>query len=268
LTEHKNSAYAEVAIQAAREAGALMVEWRKKFPPGPATMNYKSEKDVVTEVDTRAEEIIVNAIKKHFPDHQILAEERGAVGSNSDYLWIIDPLDGTANYAADLATSCVSIGLAYREEMLVGVVYDPFRNEVYTAERGQGAFLNGQPIKVGQQQLLSKAMVCFDLGYNEALAVKQLQVATFFRPRVRAMRILGSATLALCYVAVGRFDLFYHQSLHPWDLAAALLIINEAGGITTTNKGTPAHYSKPEIIAANPTIHAAFFEEYQHYISQ
>lgn len=250
---------------AAREAGKLMLDWRKNFPPGPATMNYKSAKDVVTEVDTRAEEIIVNHIRSRFPDHQILAEERGTVSGDSPYLWIIDPLDGTANYAADLACSCVSIGLAHDEELILGVVYDPFRDELFVAERGKGTLLNDQAIHVGNESNFSKALVCFDLGYNEEKAVKQLREATFFRPRVRSMRILGSAVLAICYVAVGRFDLFYHQSLNPWDLAAALLIVQEAGGVTTTSTGEPAHYNIPSIVAANPVIHKAFFEALQEY---
>lgn len=252
--------FSEVAIAAAREAGQLMLDWRKDFPPGPATMSYKGAKDVVTEVDTRAEEIIVSKIRARFPDHQILAEERGAMVGDSDYLWIIDPLDGTANYAADLAASCVSIALAYKAEVRLGVVYDPFRDELFVASKGEGVTLNGQPIGVSHETELSKALVCFDLGYNEAIAIKQLEEALFFRPRVRSMRILGSAVLGLCYVAVGRFDLFYHQSLHPWDLAAALLIVQEAGGITTTATGEPAHYNNPSVVAANPIIHAAFFE--------
>lgn len=245
-----------------------MLDWRSDFPPGPATMSYKSPKDVVTEVDTRAEEIIVSNIRAKFPDHKILAEERGAVAGSSAYTWIIDPLDGTANYAADLAASCVSIGLAYNEELQLGVVYDPFRDELFVAEKGQGAFLNGNRIRVSQQDDLSKALVCFDLGYNEKKAIKQLQEAVFFRPRVRSMRILGSAVLGLCYVAVGRFDLFYHQSLHPWDMAAAIIIINEAGGITTTNTGEAAHYAQPSIVAANPAIHAAFFDALEEYKKQ
>lgn len=257
--------FREVAIAAAREAGKLMLEWRKNFPPGPATMDYKSAKDVVTEVDTRAEEIIFGYIRRYFPDHQILAEERGTMSGDSPYLWIIDPLDGTANYAADLACSCVSIGLACNEELVLGVVYDPFRDELFVAERGKGTLLNDQKISVGSQTNLGKALVCFDLGYDEEKAVKQLREATFFRPRVRSMRILGSAVLAICYVAVGRFDLFYHQSLHPWDLAAALLIVQEAGGLTTTSTGEPAHYNIPSIVAANPIIHQAFFTALEDY---
>lgn len=251
--------FSEVAIQAARVAGKLMLDWRKDLPPGPAAMSYKSAKDVVTEVDTRAEELIVSSIRAKFPDHQILAEERGAMAGNSPYTWIIDPLDGTANYAADLAASCVSIALAHNEEVQLGVVYDPFRDELFVARQGAGATLNGQPLQVSQQNELNKTLVCFDLGYNEEKALQQLRDALFFRPRVRSMRILGSAVLGLCYVAVGRFDLFYHQSLHAWDLAAALLIVQEAGGITTTLQGSPAHYSQPSIVAATPAIHAAFF---------
>ncbi len=260
----------EVAIAAAREAGQLMLEWRQKFPAGPATLHYKGEKDVVTEVDTRAEEIIIGHIRRSFPDHNILAEEGGerigqATATPTPFKWIIDPLDGTANYAADLAASCVSIGLAENEKMILGVVYNPFRDELFVAERGQGATLNGQPIRVAPTEDLGRALVCFDLGYNEEKAVAQLREATFFRPRVRSMRILGSAVLGLVYVAVGRFDLFYHQSLSPWDLAAALLILEEAGATVTDRDGGPAHYSRPSVVAANPRIHQLFFEAFREF---
>ena len=262
------SEYRDVAVKAAREAGQLMLEWRTKFPPGPAKMDYKGIKDVVTEVDGRAEELIIGHIWQAFPDHNILAEEGGARGdAPSPFKWIIDPLDGTANYAADLATSCVSIALAHNEETILGVVFNPFRDELWVAERGQGATLNDQPIRVAPVEDLAKALVCFDLGYNEEKAVAQLREATFFRPRVRSMRILGSAVLGLVNVAVGRFDLFYHQSLSPWDLAAALLILEEAGATVTDRDGQPAHYSKPSVIAASPRIHQLFFEAYKEYRS-
>lgn len=255
----------EIAIAAAREAGALMLEWRSQFPPGPAKMDYKSAKDVVTEVDERAEEIIIGHIRKSYPDHNILAEEGGMRTGSSRFTWIIDPLDGTANYAADLAASCVSIAAVEDDQTVLGVVYNPFRDELFVAERGKGATLNGQPIGVSQTEKLEKAMVCFDLGYNEEKAVRQLKEAVFFRPRVRTMRILGSAVLALVNVAVGRFDLFYHQSLSPWDLAAALLIVQEAGGATSDRNGDPAHYSKPSIVAANPQIHRVFMQAFAEY---
>lgn len=256
----------EVAIAAAYEAGRLMLDWRKKFPAGPAALHYKGVKDVVTEVDGQAEEIIIGHIRRSFPQHHILAEEGGVqAGNDSPYTWIIDPLDGTANYAADLATSCVSIGVARDEQMVLGVVYNPFRDELFVAERGKGATLNGEVIRVAPTETLDKALVCFDLGYNEEKAVAQLREATFFRPRVRSMRILGSAVLGLVYVAVGRFDLFYHQALSPWDLAAALIILEEAGATITDRDGGPAHYNKPSIIAASPTIHQLFTQAQTEY---
>lgn len=258
----------DLAITAAREAGKLMLDWRKAFPPGPATMTYKSAKDVVTEVDERAEKIIVGQIKANYPDHNILAEEGGYTTGTSVYTWIIDPLDGTANYAADLATSCVSIGVAKGDEMVLGVVYNPFRDELFVAEKGGGAYLNEYKISVGQQTELNKCLVCFDLGYNEVAAVEQLKQATFFRPRVRSMRILGSAVLALCNVACGRFDLFYHRSLSPWDVAAAMLLIEEAGGKVTDDHNQPTTYKSPGIVVANPTIHQQFFEALGEYKGQ
>jgi fructose-1,6-bisphosphatase/inositol monophosphatase family enzyme len=252
----------ELAIGAAREAGKLMLDWRKTFPAGPAAMDFKSAKDVVTVVDKQAEELIIGHISKAYPDHAILGEEGGLVAGTEDspYTWIIDPLDGTANYAADLATSCVSIGVLQGKIPVLGVVYNPFRDEIYIAERGKGATLNGQPIHVGQQTELNKALVGFDLGYNEAKAVYQLKEATFWRPRVRSMRILGSAVLALCHVACGRFDLFFHRGLYPWDLAAATLIIQEAGGVITDEDGQPADIYCPSIVTGNAALHKLYFE--------
>ncbi len=254
-------------MAAAREAGKLMLDWRKGFPPGPATMEYKDAKDVVTEVDERAEKIIIGHIKAAFPDHNILAEEGGyhAAENASPYTWVIDPLDGTANYAADLATSCVSIGVAEEDEMILGVVYNPFRDEMFVAERGKGAYLNEYKISVGPESQLNKALVCFDLGYNEEKALQQLREAYFFRPRVRSMRILGSAVLALCNVACGRFDLFYHRGLKPWDMAAGMLIVSEAGGKVSSENNQPITYQSPSIVAASPVIHAQFFEALKEY---
>jgi myo-inositol-1(or 4)-monophosphatase len=259
----------DVAIAAAREAGKLMLDWRKDLPPGPATMKYKDGKDVVTEVDGRAEQLIVGKIQQHFPQHNILAEEGGYVANthnnSSLYTWVIDPLDGTANYAADLALSCVSIGVAEGEQVVLGVVYNPFRDELFVAERGKGAYLNDYRISVGQQEQLSTSLVCFDLGYNEARALQQLREATFLRPRVRTMRILGSAALGMCYIACGRFDLFFHRALSPWDLAAGMLMIEEAGGVVTDDQNQPTNYKCPGVIAANPTIHRLFFEQLKIY---
>ncbi len=267
LTAAEKEAAKEVATTAALEVGKLMLDWRKQFPPGPARLKYKDAKDVVTEVDTQAEEIIIGHILRRFPDHNILAEEGGARdgGGNSAYTWIIDPLDGTANYAADLAASCVSIALAENDRVILGVVYNPFRDELFVGQDGKGATLNGLPIQVVLTERLEKAIVCFDLGYDEEKAVRQLREATFIRPKVRSMRIGGSAVLGLVNVAVGRYDLFYHQALHPWDLAAALVILQEAGATITDKEGQPAHFSKPAIIAASPLIHAHFFEVMQEY---
>ncbi|MEI6042744.1 MAG: inositol monophosphatase family protein, partial [Chloroflexota bacterium] len=258
----------DVAIAAAREAGKLMLDWRKDFPPGPVTMAYKGAKDVITEVDGLAEESIIKKIQQHYPQHNILAEESGDVTagqSDSPYTWVIDPLDATANYAADLATSCVSIGLAEGEQVVLGVVYNPFRDELFVAERGKGAYLNDYRLSVGQQEQLQKSLVCFDLGYNEARALLQLRQATFLRPRVRTLRILGSSALSLCYVACGRFDLFFHRSLGPWDLAAGMLMVEEAGGILTNDQNQQISYKSKSVVTANPTIHRLFFEALQEY---
>jgi fructose-1,6-bisphosphatase/inositol monophosphatase family enzyme len=252
-----------MAIAAAREAGKLMLDWRKSFPPGPVAVDYKSAKDVVTVVDSQAEKLITDYINAHFPDHGIMGEEGSSKTplNGSTYTWVIDPLDGTANYAADLAASCVSIGLLDGNTPVLGVVYNPFRDEIFIAEKGQGAFLNGHRIHVSQQAELGKALFSFDLGYNEERALSQLREAAFWRERVRTMRILGSAVLALCYVACGRFDLFYHGALHPWDLAAAMIVLEEAGAVISDLNNSPTDIFTPGIVAANPVMHRLYFEE-------
>jgi myo-inositol-1(or 4)-monophosphatase len=252
----------ETAILAAREAGKLMLDWRQALPPGPAAVDYKSAKDVVTVVDKQAEDLIISHIRAKFPEHAILGEEGGLLkgSAESPYTWVIDPLDGTANYAADLAASCVSIGLLEGNSSILGVVYNPFRDELFVGLKGGGAFLNDQPIRVSQQTKLEKAMVGFDLGYNEERALQQLREAAFWRPRVRTMRILGSAVLALCYVACGRFDLFYHGALYPWDLAAAAVILEEAGAVISNNNGEPLDIYQPSVVAGNSATHRLYFE--------
>jgi len=252
----------ETAILAAREAGKLMLDWRNSLPPGAAAMDYKSAKDVVTVVDRQAEDLIISHIRAKFPEHAILGEEGGLLKGSaaSPYTWVIDPLDGTANYAADLATSCVSIGLLEGNSSILGVVYNPFRDELFVGLKGGGAFLNDKPIRVSQQAQLEKALMGFDLGYNEEKAVQQLREAAFWRPRVRTMRILGSAVLALCYVACGRFDFFYHGALFPWDLAAAAVIMEEAGVTASTYLGEPLDIYQPSVVAGNPELHRLFFK--------
>jgi len=252
----------DLAIVAAREAGQLMLDWRKTFPPGPAAMDYKSAKDVVTEVDRKAEILIIEHIRSRYTEHNILGEEGGLLkgADDSPYTWVIDPLDGTANYAADLAASCVSIGLLEGKQSVMGVVYNPFRDELFVAERGTGAYLNGQRIRVGQQTTLEKSLVGFDLGYSETKSVQQLQRAMLFRPHVRTMRILGSAVLALSYVACGRLDLFFHFGLSPWDLAAGTLLVEEAGGVVTDDNNQPTNCYNPGIVVGNEAIHRLYFE--------
>src|SRR5215210_3571030 len=204
-----------------------MLKRRAEFPPGPMAMTYKDVKDVVTEADIACEKLIIEHIRSRYPQHNILAEESGADSSGSPFTWVIDPIDGTANYAADLAASCVSIAVVENDETVLGAVYNPFRDEMYTAEKGRGAFINDVPIRVGQQTALGTSLCCFDLGYNEKIAVEVLHLVAFLRPRIRTMRMLGSAVLGLCHVAAGRYDLFLHPMLSPWDLAAGLLLVQE-----------------------------------------
>ena len=255
----------EIGLAAAREAGQIILDGRKGVAPGPAPVSFKGAKDVVTETDVQAETAIISHIEAAFPDHNILGEEGGSRDKGSAYTWVIDPLDGTANYAADLATSCTSIALAHKaadgtESVVLGVVYNPFRDELFVGVRGQGATLNGQPLRVPPIDDLTNAIVDLDLGSKDAYGVTSLTRAAAIRHRVRTMRILGSAVLAMLYVGVGRFHAFYHPTLNPWDTAAALCICLEAGARVTGFDGLPANYRQPDIIVGAPGIYDQFMD--------
>ncbi len=244
-----------VALDAARAAGEIA---HRAFLQ-PRVITAKGTNDIVTEVDVAAEEAIVQRIRAAFPDDGILAEERGRRAGGSPYLWIIDPLDGTHNYAAQLPFWCVSIARynTATAQMELGVIADPLHDEVFVAERGAGATLNGRPIQVTANTNLGQSVIACDLGYVQAISAHMLQAAVEVQPQVRRLRILGSAVLAIAYVACGRIDMFFHLHLQPWDLAAAWLLVEEAGGRCTTWDGTPTRFDDRELVAGPPALHDA-----------
>ena len=250
--------YLATAVAAARAAGKLALEAAHQ----PRTITYKGPKDIVTEVDVACEKVIIEIIHTRHPDHNILSEEAGRVAApqvgDNDYTWIIDPIDGTNNYAAQLPFWCISVALARGKQPIVAAVYDPTHEELYTAVAGEGAFLNGQPLRVNQPSELHVALIACDTGSAEEFSRRSLNVTSQLRPHVHRVRILGSAVLAISYVAAGRLDLFYHLNLHPWDVAAALLLVREAGGRGTTFNGQDCNVFDRELVAANPSLLAAF----------
>lgn len=214
--------------------------------------------DLVTEVDHASEKFILSQLQSRFPDHQIIAEESGQHGTSHTQTWYIDPLDGTVNYAHGIPIFCVSIAYAEKGQVKMGVVYDPMRDECFSAERGRGARLNGSPLRAAQAQVLAHGLLVTGFPYDAATAAENnLDHYARFAVRSQGVRRLGSAALDLCYIAAGRMDGFWELRLNAWDVAAGGLIAEEAGAWVTNIRGEADYLSSvPSIIAANPALHA------------
>ncbi len=247
----------EVAQRAARQAGAVLLE---NLDSG-FRISKKGRIDLVTEMDLRSEQILVEAIGRHFPDHQMLAEEGGQRQGSSDFRWVIDPLDGTTNYAHGYRFFCVSIALERGSETVLGLVHDPVTGETFSALRGEGAHLNGEPIRVSGEASLGEALICTGFSYREEGVRENLRLFNHLIGRARAVRRDGSAALDLCYVAAGRFDGFWELHLSPWDVAAGILIIQEAGGLATLFDGSPCTIHDEELLATNGRLHPEMIRE-------
>jgi myo-inositol-1(or 4)-monophosphatase len=223
--------------------------------------NKEGINNMVTEVDHASEKAIIDAIKKNHPEHQIISEEVGELLQDSLYKWIIDPIDGTVNFAHRIPICCISIGLEHEGKMILGAVYNPFMNELFVAERGKGATLNGKPISVSKKEKVGVA--CLVTGFPYTYLDEEngpLQVLERFIRRGIPVRRLGSAAIDLCWVAAGRFDAFYEHQLQAWDSAAGFLIVEEAGGRVTNLKGDMYSPYQPGIIASNGIIHNELLE--------
>lgn len=245
--------YVQAAIEIAREAGELQIDKLK----AARTIEYKSKFNIVTEVDKACEKLIVDFLKEKFPSHDILAEEGTDIGGRrSEWLWIIDPLDGTVNYAHRYPLFAVSIALYHKGQAVVGVVYEPNRNELFAAERGGGALLNDKPIRVSPTKDVYSSMLATGFAYN-LTEVDQNNIDHFnrFIKKCHALRRDGVAAVDLCYVACGRFDGFWELFLKPWDIAAARLVVEEAGGQVSIFDGRPLDIFGDEIVASNGMIH-------------
>ncbi|MEN8241076.1 MAG: inositol monophosphatase family protein [Chloroflexota bacterium] len=217
----------------------------------------KGEIDLVTEVDQLSEDFLLNEIKQRFPDHKIITEESGVVENHPEHTWYLDPLDGTTNFAHGLPIFSVSIGYAYQGEVELGVVYDPIREELFSAELGKGAWLNEKPIRAGNQSELKNSLLITGLPYDRFTNPdNNLENFTRFALQVRGLRRLGSAALDLCFVAAGRVDGYWEVRLEPWDLAAGKLIVEQAGGVVTRRDGSDDLLTPPcSVVAANPALH-------------
>ncbi len=243
------------AIQTARDAGRLLAE---RFGRALQITN-KSELDLVTESDLASERLIIERIKTYHPRHAILAEESGASGpadrAGDEGCWIIDPLDGTTNYAHGYPCFCVSIGLEHKGRMEIGVVYDPMRDEMFSAERGEGASLNGRRIGVSPVASLAGALLCTGFPYDVRERSEFARHFANFIMNAQGVRRDGAAALDLAYVACGRFDGFWEEGLKPWDVAAGVLLVEEAGGRVSKYDGGSVSVYTPPILASNGLLH-------------
>ena len=248
-----------VAIDAARAAGAFLRQHLGKVRQ--IDLKGGEEKNLVTEVDRGSEEIIVGMIRRHFPAHDILAEEGGGAAEggarrNSETRWIIDPLDGTTNFTHGFPVFSVSIGIEHRGELVAGVVYDPNFDELFSAERGKGAYLNGRRMKVSGIGTLAKSLLVtgfpYDIAHNPDRAIERF---VEFLLHAQAVRRMGSAAIDLAYVAAGRYEGFWEVALNPWDMAAGALLVTEAGGTITNFAGEAFSVYNKQVLASNGVVH-------------
>lgn len=259
-----SKSFTAVAVNSAAKAG----EWIKSKLGEFSNLSTKaSSRDLVTEVDKGAEAMIRNLILTHFPDHSFLGEEGvepGAEGlrqalltaSDAEYLWIVDPIDGTTNFVHGFPFFSVSIALAHKGEVIVGVVYDPSRDELFVAEKGKGAYLRGKRMSVSKEDKLSDCLLATGFPGSEDLAYQQnMNGIQALVPQVRNLRTTGSAALHLAYVAAGRLSGFYEVGLSPWDMAAGALLVQESGGLISDTLGNPYSLQVRNVVATNGVVH-------------
>jgi myo-inositol-1(or 4)-monophosphatase len=258
------SDYLNAAVEIARESGALLA----KLFTEPVEITYKRRSDLVTAADRRSEALIVERLQRHFPEHGIVAEEGGGHSAPSEYCWYVDPLDGTTNFAHGFPMFCVTLGLACRGEVIAGVVYDPTRDDLYTAERGGGAYLNGRRLQVSRTEKLSECLVA--TGFPPFATNHDLNIKFYFRftELSHGIRRCGSAALDLCSVAAGRFDGFWELKLNPWDKAAGSLLVTEAGGRMSDIQGRPFDLLGDDVFASNGLIHDQMLEVFAEIMAQ
>ncbi len=246
----------DVIDQAVRAAGKIIQDgWN-----ADKQITFKGRADIVTDIDVAAEKAVLEILTREFPGFGILAEESQPVEGESPYKWIVDPLDGTRNYAHGVPHFCSIVALAKDNEMVAGVIYDPVREEMFSAALGQGAFLNGEPITVSETTELSRCLLSFDLGYVDEKAGLALDMVRSLWPGMYSIRMMGTAGLGLAYAASGRVDLFFHHSLSPWDLATGLLLIREAGGDVVDRQGNRAGLFSPSVICSSTPLIQAFLK--------
>ena len=248
-----------IAVRAARKAGSVIN--RATLDGAGFEVRAKQQNDFVTRVDTAAEEAILEIVRKSYPDHAVLAEESGAAAGAAEYEWIIDPLDGTTNFIHGFPQYCVSIAIRRRDELAHGVIYDPNRNELFTASKGSGAYLNDRRIRVSKCLRLGEALVGTGFPFREGARIDLYsnQLKNIMQ-KCAGVRRAGAAALDLAYVACGRLDAFWELGLSPWDMAAGALLIQEAGGLVGDLSGESGFLESGEVACATPKIFPTLLE--------
>lgn len=281
---HSGRSAMEVALNAAHLAGGII---RDRFQTSKQ-VSYKGRADIVTDVDLAAERAILEMLREEYPEFGTLAEESKPTETLSPYTWVVDPLDGTRNYANGIPHFCTVVALVQKippsplcergdfqrvgpvghqskqdggsDEVILGVTYDPIREELFSAELGRGAFLNRVPLKVSGVQELSQALLGCDLGYVDEKAGLAIDLVRALWPGIVSLRLMGSAALGVAYAAAGRVDLYFHHSLSPWDIAAGLLLVREAGGTVVDRQGQRAGLRTPSVIASSHQLVDRFLQ--------
>jgi fructose-1,6-bisphosphatase/inositol monophosphatase family enzyme len=249
----------EVASRCAREAGALALS---RFR-AEQNIGSKGHRNVVTDTDIDCELLIKRLLAEEYPSHQVLSEETApATDASQGWTWVIDPIDGTKNYAIGLPFWCVNLALCLDGQPLLGLTYDPIHDEGYWALAGEGAYCNESRITASTRPDVFSSVLSVDLGYDDALGAGQLRLLSRIFPNVQGLRITGSAALGLAYVAAGRIDLYIHLNVSPWDVAPGMLLIREAGGVATERDGSPMRITSRQFVAGGREVHSDFMARY------
>ena len=259
MSADRATEFVPAAEAIAREAGELLMGYFARH----VKIEYKGEVDLVTEADRASEALILDRLQARFPRHDVMGEEGTRRETGSEYKWYVDPLDGTTNFAHGFPVFCVSMGLEYKGKVIAGVVYDPTRGEMFSAEKGSGAYLNQRRIHVSKTSRLPESLVATGFPSHKRHKSPNIYFYHQITLRTHGVRRAGSAALDLVSVASGRFDAFWEFNLNPWDLAAGVLLVNEAGGQVTGFFGQPFRFEDRDVVASNGLIHADLLREFK-----
>src|SRR5271166_891923 len=259
MTSHQSLDLISPMQAMAREAGVLLMEYFRQH----VKIEYKGDVDLVTVADRKSEKLILERIRQRFPDHDVMGEEGARIETGSEYKWYVDPLDGTTNFAHSFPVFCVSLAVEHRGQRVAGVIYDPTRDEMFTAELGSGALLNDRAIHVSATADLAECLVATGFPSHKRHKNPNIYFYHQLTLRTHGVRRAGSAALDLCNVASGRFDGFWEFNLNPWDTAAGVLIVEEAGGTVSRFDGSPFRIDSSETLASNGLVHDALVHEFE-----